>query len=219
VIPSLGRPKRRRLAHAFLWEYSYKRPKLAQRVGQLGVFLTLLQSGPPQLPHSAAQHFLVARSRIPFLHAGSEVGVGAGLWPAALTFAWSQNGVRLVQTTQAGPCIPVQNWEHSYRRLEFARLSVATWGLAHLEPARVVRHQLGEEVQAWPWAVKSVSRRPVCIVRRTPNEYTGAQVMKVTSPPMAVRAVVERACLQAATFEEGNRRVGSAGAAMKVHPP
>jgi hypothetical protein len=29
------------LAHAFLWEYSYKRLKLAQLPGQLGVFLTL----------------------------------------------------------------------------------------------------------------------------------------------------------------------------------
>jgi hypothetical protein len=36
----LGWPKRRKLAHAFLWEYSYKRLKLAQLLGQLGVFLT-----------------------------------------------------------------------------------------------------------------------------------------------------------------------------------
>ena len=28
------------LAHAFLWEHSYKRLKLAQLLGQLGVFLT-----------------------------------------------------------------------------------------------------------------------------------------------------------------------------------
>jgi hypothetical protein len=28
------------LAHAFLWEYSYKTLKLAQLLGQLGVFLT-----------------------------------------------------------------------------------------------------------------------------------------------------------------------------------
>jgi hypothetical protein len=31
----------RKLTHAFLWEYSYKRLKLAQLLGQLGVFLTL----------------------------------------------------------------------------------------------------------------------------------------------------------------------------------
>ena len=36
-----GWPKRCKLAHAFLWEYSYKRLKLAQLLGQLGVFLTL----------------------------------------------------------------------------------------------------------------------------------------------------------------------------------
>ena len=32
-----GRPKRRKLAHAFLWEYSYKRLKLAQLPGRHGV--------------------------------------------------------------------------------------------------------------------------------------------------------------------------------------
>jgi hypothetical protein len=37
-----GWPKRSRLAHAFLWEYSYRRLKLAQFLGQLGVFLTRL---------------------------------------------------------------------------------------------------------------------------------------------------------------------------------
>jgi hypothetical protein len=36
----LGWPKRCRLAHAFLWEHSYKRLQLAQLLGQLGVFLT-----------------------------------------------------------------------------------------------------------------------------------------------------------------------------------
>ena len=39
---SLGCPKKRRkLAHTFLvWDYRYKRLKLAQLLGQLGVFLT-----------------------------------------------------------------------------------------------------------------------------------------------------------------------------------
>jgi hypothetical protein len=42
---SLGRktpswPRRCKLAHAFLWEHSYNRLKLAQLLGQLGVFLT-----------------------------------------------------------------------------------------------------------------------------------------------------------------------------------
>jgi hypothetical protein len=36
----LGWPEICKLAHAFLWEYSYKRLKLAQRLGQLDVFLT-----------------------------------------------------------------------------------------------------------------------------------------------------------------------------------
>jgi hypothetical protein len=36
----LGWPKRRKLAHAFLWEYSYKRLNLAQLLGQRGVILT-----------------------------------------------------------------------------------------------------------------------------------------------------------------------------------
>ena len=36
----LGWPKRHKLAHAFLWEYSYKGLKLAQLLGQVGVFLT-----------------------------------------------------------------------------------------------------------------------------------------------------------------------------------
>jgi hypothetical protein len=37
---ALGWPKRCKLTHAFLWEYCYKRLKFAQRLGQLGVFLT-----------------------------------------------------------------------------------------------------------------------------------------------------------------------------------
>ena len=40
----LSWPKRCKLAHAFLWEYSYKRLQLAQLLGQLGVFLTLHRS-------------------------------------------------------------------------------------------------------------------------------------------------------------------------------
>ena len=39
-----GWPKRCKLARAFLWEYSYKRLKLAQLLGQLGVFLTLVMN-------------------------------------------------------------------------------------------------------------------------------------------------------------------------------
>ena len=39
----LGRPKRCQLAHAFLWEYSYKRLKLAQLLGQLSWRLSRLE--------------------------------------------------------------------------------------------------------------------------------------------------------------------------------
>jgi hypothetical protein len=42
----LGWPKRCKLAHAFLWEYSYKKLKLDQLLGQLGVFLTWRSRGP-----------------------------------------------------------------------------------------------------------------------------------------------------------------------------
>ena len=40
----LGWPKRWKLAHAFPWEYSCKRLKLAQLLGQPGVFLTAARS-------------------------------------------------------------------------------------------------------------------------------------------------------------------------------
>ena len=40
-----GWPKRRELAHTFRWEYSYEVLKLAQLLGQLGVFLTFAISG------------------------------------------------------------------------------------------------------------------------------------------------------------------------------
>jgi hypothetical protein len=43
---ALGRPKRCKLVHAFLWEYSDKRLKLAQLLGQLGVFLTCRRRHP-----------------------------------------------------------------------------------------------------------------------------------------------------------------------------
>jgi hypothetical protein len=43
----LGRPKRCKLAHALLWEYGYEGLlKLAQLLGQLGVFCTWDSSAP-----------------------------------------------------------------------------------------------------------------------------------------------------------------------------
>ena len=36
----LGWPKKCKLTHVFLWEYRYKRLKLTQLLGQLGVFFT-----------------------------------------------------------------------------------------------------------------------------------------------------------------------------------
>jgi hypothetical protein len=41
-----------KLAHAFLWEYSHKRLKLAQLLGQLGVFLTFAAPWPGTLPNT-----------------------------------------------------------------------------------------------------------------------------------------------------------------------
>ena len=43
-----GRPKRCKLAHAFRWEYSYKKLKLAQLLGQHGVFLTVARRRGPK---------------------------------------------------------------------------------------------------------------------------------------------------------------------------
>jgi hypothetical protein len=58
-----GWPKRYKLTHAFLWEYSYKRLKLAQLLGQLGAFLTCVRSTvvrmtSPIIPVLAATCFL-----------------------------------------------------------------------------------------------------------------------------------------------------------------
>ena len=44
----LGRPERSKLAHAFLWECSYQRLRLAQFLGQLGFFLTLRHGSSPR---------------------------------------------------------------------------------------------------------------------------------------------------------------------------
>jgi hypothetical protein len=50
----LGWPKRCKLAHAFLLEYSCKKVKLAQLLGQLGVFLTCAPSCAANGPASPA---------------------------------------------------------------------------------------------------------------------------------------------------------------------
>ena len=53
----LGWPKRSKFAHAVRWEYCYERLKLAQLLGQLGVFLTWIRSGPPAMAaRTAASH-------------------------------------------------------------------------------------------------------------------------------------------------------------------
>ena len=52
-----------------------------------------------------------------------------------LTRALSETGVKLAQKIQVGPCIPVGNWEYSYKRLQLATVgptSGQTWGLSHL---------------------------------------------------------------------------------------
>jgi hypothetical protein len=52
----LGWPKRCKLAYSFLWDYSYRRLKLAQLLGQLGVFLTLhiSISAPDSMPRTSS---------------------------------------------------------------------------------------------------------------------------------------------------------------------
>ena len=42
----LGRPKLCKLAHEFLWEYSYEALKLAQLLSKVGVFLTIASEWP-----------------------------------------------------------------------------------------------------------------------------------------------------------------------------
>jgi hypothetical protein len=52
----LGWPKRCKLAHAFLWGYSDKRLKLAQLLGELGVFLTWYGARGARSPGSSPRH-------------------------------------------------------------------------------------------------------------------------------------------------------------------
>jgi diadenosine tetraphosphate (Ap4A) HIT family hydrolase len=49
------------LARAFLWEYSYKGPELAQLLGQLGVFLTLAHGRRPQSVYHLHIHIMGGR--------------------------------------------------------------------------------------------------------------------------------------------------------------
>jgi hypothetical protein len=59
----LGWPRRCKLAHAFLWEYSDERLNLAQFLGRLGVFLTLVRNAQtrPSCPgFQAARALLLA---------------------------------------------------------------------------------------------------------------------------------------------------------------
>ena len=51
----LAWPKRSKLAHAFLWGYSDERLKLAQHLGQLGVFLTAVPSHSQKHRHRICQ--------------------------------------------------------------------------------------------------------------------------------------------------------------------
>jgi hypothetical protein len=53
----LGWPKICKLVHVFLWEYSYKRLKLSQLLGQLGVSLTCWPSVMSDFPDSSENVF------------------------------------------------------------------------------------------------------------------------------------------------------------------
>ena len=68
VLPAskvLGWPKRYKLAHAFLWEYIYKRLKLAQLLGQLGDFLTWEISACPSIARRHSFAVALAHSPLP----------------------------------------------------------------------------------------------------------------------------------------------------------
>ena len=113
----LGWPRRCKLAHAFLRGYSDKKLKLAQLLGQLGVFLTL-----PSLKYSLSVTLQGAGTGS--LHAthggtrkriGTSAAAGRGrrrrrtrrLTSRLARLADSEKGVRLAQKMQAGPCISV----------------------------------------------------------------------------------------------------------------
>ena len=73
----LGWPERCKLAHAFLWEYSYKRLKLAQLLVQLGVFLTkAMVAG--HVGRGGAQEDVAAMKPAPdaYLRAAALLGLG-----------------------------------------------------------------------------------------------------------------------------------------------
>jgi hypothetical protein len=88
--------KRCKLAHAFLWEYSYKRLKLAQLLSQLGVFLTAYLAVDRRLDAAEACSEVEQQDTIAMVTrrcAAAEM----------VCNTQSEKGVRLPQKMQVGP--------------------------------------------------------------------------------------------------------------------
>jgi hypothetical protein len=88
--------KRFKLAHAFLWEYSYKRLKLAQLLSQLGVFLTAYLAVDRRLDAAEACSEVEQQDTIAMVTrrcAAAEM----------VCNTQSEKGVRLPQKMQVGP--------------------------------------------------------------------------------------------------------------------
>ena len=88
---AFGRPKRRKLAHAFLWEHSYKRLKLAQLLGQLSIFLSHLASSASESRRSGAR-------------SGSYRGIGdSPPAPAAASSGWRASAAAVAAAVAGTP--------------------------------------------------------------------------------------------------------------------
>ena len=84
----LGWPRRCKLAHAFVWEYSCKRLKLAQLVGQLGGFLTcagrVAGLAPPTADFVLVVAGVVARVAVPARPGAGGQATGCGVGAAGV---------------------------------------------------------------------------------------------------------------------------------------
>ena len=81
---ALGWPKRCKLAHAFLWEFSWKRLKLAQLLGQLGGFLAcMIRDLKPERNWPDVNLWSGSRSRRNFCSWSSVDLPTPNVWPAS----------------------------------------------------------------------------------------------------------------------------------------
>ena len=88
VLGWLGWPRRCKLANAFVWEYSCKRLKLAQLVGQLGGFLTcagrVAGLAPPTADFVLVVAGVVARVAVPARPGAGGQATGCGVGAAGV---------------------------------------------------------------------------------------------------------------------------------------